>query len=129
MLIAKGVVGTEVRAVPLAGDVAWLDWWTKSSARELLLGSAVGLLVRSCVETVAAAGGVRGNPVPRPRQRLQTDYPPFPNRFGGAALKPALPTTPSGWDARSRPLGRPPSPHRPTQPGSSPPAPDVVSWW
>src|SRR6266852_7963343 len=41
MLIVKGFVGTELRAVPLAGDVAWLEWWTKSSARELLLGSGV----------------------------------------------------------------------------------------
>ncbi len=27
--------------MPFAGDVAWLEWWTKSSARELLLGSGV----------------------------------------------------------------------------------------
>src|SRR2546425_1210965 len=42
MLIVKGFVGTELRAVPLAGDAAWLEWWTKSSARELLLGPGVG---------------------------------------------------------------------------------------
>src|SRR2546425_6662044 len=66
MLIVKGFVGTELRAVPLAGDVAWLEWWTKSSARELLLGSGVGSARADCAETVAAAGVVRGNPETTP---------------------------------------------------------------
>jgi len=74
MLIVKGFVGTELRAVPLAGDVAWLEWWTKSSARELLLGSGVGS-ARAELRRNSCSRRRRGNPVPRPRQRLQTDYP------------------------------------------------------
>src|SRR2546426_7049557 len=67
MLTIKGFVGTELRAVPFAGDVAWLEWWTKSSARELLLDSGVPSAHASCAETGAAAGVVRGNPVTTPR--------------------------------------------------------------
>jgi len=83
--------------VPFAGEVAWLEWWTKSSARELLLGSGVGS-ARAELRRNSCSRRRRGNPVPRPRQQLQTDYPLFPKRFGDATLKPALPTAPPGWD-------------------------------
>ena len=53
--------------MPFAGDVAWLEWWTKLSARELLLDSGVPSAHASCAETGAAAGVVRGNPVTTPR--------------------------------------------------------------
>ena len=52
--------------MPFAGEVAWLEWWTKSSARELLLGSGVGSARANCAETFAAAGVVRGNPETTP---------------------------------------------------------------